>query len=128
MKKIFAVILALAMVFAFAACGEKEPTPDTPETKTLTMGCSADFAPYEFYDGETIVGIDAEIAKAVCDKLGYELEISDMDFDTIITAVSTGKVDFGMSGFTITDARKLSVNFSDPYEETVQASIKQIIL
>ena len=118
MKKVFALILALAMVFAFAACGEeKEPA------KTLTMGCSADFAPYEFYDGDDVIGIDAEIAKAVCDKLGYELVISDMDFDTIITAVSTNKVDFGMSGFTVTEDRLKEVNFSESYTTSKQVIV-----
>ena len=89
--------------------------------ETLTMGSSIDFAPYEYYDDETgeIVGI----AQAVCDALGYELEIEDMQFDSIIMAVVSGKVDFGMSGFTITEERKQNVNFSTPYTTAVQAII-----
>ncbi len=92
---------------------------------TLTMGSSIDFAPYEYYDDETgdIVGIDVEIAQAVCDALGYELEITDMQFDSIIAAVVQNKVDFGMSGFTITEERKQSVNFSTPYTTTAQKII-----
>ena len=106
-----ALVLALLCTAAFA--------------KTLTMGSSIDFAPYEYYDDETgeIVGIDVEIAQAVCDALGYELEIEDMQFDSIIMAVVSGKVDFGMSGFTITEERKQNVNFSTPYTTAVQAII-----
>ncbi len=93
--------------------------------ETLKMGSSIDFAPYEYYDDETgeIVGIDVEIAQAVCDALGYELEIQDMQFDSIIAAVVSGKVDFGMSGFTITEERKQSVDFSTPYTTAVQSII-----
>ncbi len=112
MKKIIAMIMVLAMMFTTAAMAE-----------TLKMGSSCDFAPYEYYHDETgeIVGIDVEIAKAVCEKLGVELEIQDMQFDSIIAAVTSGKVDFGMSGFTVTEERKQSVNFSTPYTSTQQS-------
>ena len=81
----------------------------------LTMATNAYFPPYEYYEGEKIVGIDAEIAQAVADKLGLELKIEDMEFDSIITAVQTGKADMGLAGMTVTDERKQSVNFSDTY-------------
>lgn len=61
----------------------------------LVMATNATFEPYEYYDGDNIVGIDADIAKAICDKLGYELQIEDMEFDSIIAAVQSGKADFG---------------------------------
>ena len=114
MKKTFALIL----IFALMLCG-------TAMAETLTMGSSIDFAPYEYYDDETgeIVGIDVEIAKAVAEKMGYDLEIVDMQFDSIIAAVVSGKVDFGMSGFTITEDRKQSVDFSTPYTTTVQTIV-----
>ena len=114
MKKIFAVVLALALFCASAACAE-----------TLKMGSSIDFAPYEYYDDVTgdIVGIDVEIAKAVCEKLGADLEIVDMQFDSIIAAVVSGKVDFGMSGFTVTEERKQSVDFSTTYTTAKQSVI-----
>lgn len=89
----------------------------------IKMATSADFPPYEYYEGDAIVGIDAEIALAICDKLGYELEIEDMKFDSIITAVSTGKCDFAMAGMTVTDERKASVDFSDSYMTAKQAVI-----
>lgn len=114
MKKIFAVLFALALAVSAAASAE-----------TLTMGSSIDFAPYEYYDDATgeIVGIDVEIAQAVCEKLGCDLVIEDMQFDSIIAAVVSGKVDFGMSGFTITEERKQSVDFSTPYTATQQSII-----
>ena len=114
MKKIFAILLSLALMVSTAAFAE-----------TLTMGSSIDFAPYEYYDDETgeIVGIDVEIAQAVCEKLGYDLSIEDMQFDSIIAAVVSGKVDFGMSGFTITEERMQSVDFSTPYTTAKQSVI-----
>ena len=89
----------------------------------LTMATNAYFPPYEYYEGEEIVGIDADIAKAVADKLGLELKIEDMEFDSIITAVQTGKADMGLAGMTVTDERKESVNFSDTYATGIQVVI-----
>lgn len=91
---------------------------------TLKMATSADFPPYEYHaDDDSILGIDAEVAQAICDKLGYKLEIEDMKFDSIITSVSAGKDDFGMAGMTVTDERKKSVDFSDTYVTAQQAII-----
>ena len=114
MKKTLICIALMMALLAPAALGE-----------TLKMGSSIDFAPYEYYDDATgeIVGVDVEIAQAVADKLGYELEIQDMQFDSIIAAVVSGKVDFGMSGFTVTEERKQSVDFSTQYTTAVQSII-----
>ena len=89
----------------------------------LTMATNAYFPPYEYYEGEEIVGIDAEIAKAVADKLGLELKIEDMEFDSIITAVTAGKADMGLAGMTVTEERKQNVNFSDSYATGVQVVV-----
>ena len=89
----------------------------------LTMATNAYFEPWEYYDGENIVGIDPEVAQAIADKLGLELEIMDMDFDSIITAVSAGKADIGMAGMTVTDERKQNVDFSQTYASAIQAII-----
>ncbi len=91
--------------------------------QVLSMGTNAEFPPYEFYDGDKIVGIDAEIAQAIADKLGMTLEIKDMAFDSIITAVDSGKVDMGMAGMTVTDERLESVNFTKSYATGVQVVI-----
>ena len=116
MKKLFAVLLALClMVPCFAALAEDLPV--------LTMGTNAAFPPYEYYEDETIVGIDAEVAAVIAEKLGMKLEIVDMDFGAIIGAVSTGKIDIGMAGMTVTEERLQSVNFSTSYAKGIQAII-----
>ena len=89
----------------------------------LHMATNAQFPPYEYYDGDKVVGIDAEMAAAIADKLDMKLVIDDMDFDAIITAVQTGKSDMGMAGMTVTEERLKSVNFSDSYAKGVQAVI-----
>ena len=90
---------------------------------TLVMATNAAFEPYEFYDGETIVGIDADMAQAICDILGYELEISDMEFSSIINAVQTGKADIGVAGMTVTEDRLKNIDFSEPYTTATQVII-----
>ena len=104
---------------------EAESTTDTaaPDAQVLKMATNAYFQPYEFYEGDKIVGIDAEIAAAIAEKLGMTLQIEDMEFDSIITAVNQGSVDFGMAGMTITPDRLLEVDFSISYANGVQAII-----
>ena len=125
------MLLVIMCAFALCACGSgaAESTSDASQgfdtvTKgVLTMATNAYFPPYEYYEGSDIVGIDAEIAKAVADKLGLELKIEDMEFDSIITAVSTGKADMGLAGMTVTEERKQNVNFSDTYATGVQVVV-----
>ena len=90
---------------------------------TLVMATNAAFEPYEYYEGETIVGIDADMAQAVCDKLGYELVIEDMEFDSIINAVQSGKADIGVAGMTVTEDRLQSIDFTDSYTTATQVII-----
>ena len=87
------------------------------------MATNAQFEPYEYYDGDQIVGIDADIAKAICDKLGYELKIEDMEFDAIIAAVSSGKADFGAAGITVTEDRKKNIDLTDTYTKACQVIV-----
>lgn len=89
----------------------------------LTMATNAFFPPYEYYEGEDIIGVDAEFAKAICDKLGYELVIEDMEFDSIIPAIQSGKVDFGAAGMTVTEDRLKSIGFTDSYCTGIQSVI-----
>ena len=113
MKKIIALVAALCMLLvSVSAMGD-----------TLTMGTNAFFPPYEYYEGNEIVGIDAEIAAAIAEKLGMDLVIENMEFGAIITAITTGKVDIGMAGMTVTEDRLQSVNFSSTYATGVQAII-----
>ncbi|MBE5790154.1 MAG: amino acid ABC transporter substrate-binding protein [Clostridiales bacterium] len=113
MKKLIAVLLTISLALGCAAA----------LADTLTMGTNASFPPYEFYEDQKIVGIDAEIAQAIADKLGMQLEIADMEFKAIIPAVTEGKIDFGMAGMTVTEERLQSVNFSETYATGIQAVI-----
>ena len=116
MKKLLSILLVLSMLLMGAAMAE---------TTTLTMATNAAFPPYEYYDDETgeVTGIDVEIAQAICDKLGYELEVVDVDFDSIVPGVQSGKYSFGMAGMTVTEDRLESVNFSDSYATGIQVVI-----
>ena len=134
MKKILSAVLAVAMlctcVLMFTACGGNNSSAASDassktEAKELHMATNAAFEPYEYKEGGEVVGIDADIANAICEKLGCKLVIDDMDFDAIITAVTSGKADFGMAGMTITDERKQSVDFTDPYTNAVQVRASQ---
>ncbi len=118
MKKLAAVLLMAAMAAtALVGCGEKE------NDNTLVMATNAEFPPYEYYEGEEIVGIDVEIAQAICDELGKELVIEDMAFDSIIAAVDSGKADFGAAGMTVDPDREKNVAFTDTYAHASQVVI-----
>ena len=73
---------------------------------TLKIGTNAEFPPYEYYEDNQITGIDIDIMQAVCDELGMDMQVEDMAFDSIIAAITSGKVDVGASGFTVTEDRK----------------------
>lgn len=108
---------------ADAAAESTDAAVKTVTEGVLTMGTNAAFPPYEFYEGDVIVGIDAEIAQALAEKLGLELEIVDMDFSSIITSVQTGKIDMGLAGMTVTEERLQNVDFTDSYATGVQVII-----
>ena len=150
-KKVLALTMAALMAASLTACGggAKETTAadttaaDTADTtaaeKTeetsaeaagteaaggvLVMATNAEFPPYEYHDGGEIVGIDAEIAKAIADELGMELEIEDIAFDSIIPEITSGKADMGLAGMTVTEDRKQSVDFTDTYAKASQKII-----
>ena len=103
--------------------GENEAAFTTVEEGKLIMATNAFFPPYEYYEGDKIVGIDAEIAAAIAEKLGLELVIENMEFNSIITAVTTGAADFGLAGMTVTEDRLLEVDFSISYAKGVQAIV-----
>ena len=148
MKKLFALLLTLAMVLSLAACGgdssdtAEETTDDTQTEETtdtestgdaafttveegkLIMSTNAAFPPYEMTDDTgAVVGIDADIAAAIAEKLGLELQIDDMDFDSALLAVQQGKSDMVMAGVSITDDRLLVMDFTDSYATGVQVVI-----
>lgn len=150
MKKMICLMAVAAMAFSMAACGSKDSddaasntapavsaedetdaadAASAPEESkgaeggTLVMATEATFPPYEYLEGDEIVGIDVEIAQAVADDLGMTLQIDDMDFNSIITAVQSGKADMGVAGMTVSEERLQNVNFSDSYATGVQVII-----
>ncbi len=137
-KSIISATLAGVILMSMIGCGQSEPAqPSSPtaggetpavEIKTavdgkLTWATSADFPPYEFIENEQVVGIDADVMAYVAEKLGLESSAENMDFSSVITAVSSGKTDVAASGITVNEDRKQSVDFSDPYVSTSQVVI-----
>lgn len=118
-RKLISFGLVSVMALSITACSGSSSESDD----TLTMATNAAFPPYEYYEGDEITGIDAEIAKAIADELGMKFEIEDMEFDSIIAAVSSNKADIGMAGMTVTEDRKKSINFTDSYSTAVQVII-----
>ena len=115
MKKIIALALALVLCLTlFAACGKK---------KTLVVATSPDFAPFESLEGDKVVGIEVDILEYVCKELGMKLEIEQMDFDSVLPGVQSGKYDCGMSGITVTEDRKKNVLFSEVYYNAAQVIV-----
>lgn len=113
--RLLTVILSAMLILTAVGCGSSD--------KDLVMATNAAFPPYEYYEGDEIVGIDAEIMKAIADDLGMNLVIEDMEFDSIVTAVQSGKADVGAAGMTITEDRLELINFTDSY-----TTAKQVII
>jgi len=129
MKKLIAAMLVGTMVFSLSACGTKETASTDAATEAATDGTTeaatdaAEETEAEYYEGGEVVGIDADIARAIAEDMGMELKIEDMAFDSIIAAVQSGKADFGAAGMTVTEDRLASVDFSDTYAEAKQVII-----
>lgn len=123
MKKVIMTALSMLLVGLLAACGTSEEagksgSGESSDKKVLTMGTSADYPPFEYVDsakGEEIIGFDVDLAKAIAEKLGYEIQVKDMDFNGLIPALETSQVDFVLAGMTPTEERKENVDFSDVY-------------
>ncbi|MCQ2531070.1 MAG: ABC transporter substrate-binding protein [Lachnospiraceae bacterium] len=140
-KKLSAIITLLvvaAMAIALTACGGSSeggaPAGGAAPAGSgssaapaaggkLVMATNAEFPPYEFKEGDNFAGIDVEIAGAIANKLGLELEIADVEFGSIIGGVQSGKFDMGMAGMTVTEERLQSVNFSTSYATGIQSII-----
>ena len=126
MKKIITLALVALMIASLlVGCGNADSKNGlkTVESGKLIMATNAAFPPYEFIEGNEIVGIDAEIAGAIAQKLGLELQIDDMEFDSIIESVKGGKADIGLAGMTVTPERQEVINFTASYATGVQVVI-----
>ena len=108
MKKLMVALMGAAIL---AGCAKND-------SDTIKMITEATFPPYEFLRGQEIVGIDAEICKAVAEKLGKKFSAETVDFDSVIPAVISGKADLAAAGITVTEDRKKNVDFSVPYVKT----------
>lgn len=117
MKKLLSLVLVVALVLSCAviltSCGDNK----------LTMATNAEFPPFEYVEEGEVVGVDADIAKAIAEKLGKELEIVNIDFDAALTGAATGKYDMAVAGITANDDRRKNMNFSDDYYKASQAII-----
>ena len=130
--KLTALALALVMALGLlAGCGSSNSDNNTPagddasdaaKTK-LVVATSPDFPPFESLEGGEVVGIEVDILNKIAEKMGMELDIQQMDFDSVIPGVQAGKFDVGMSGITVTDKRKENVDFSSVYFMAAQAIV-----
>lgn len=139
-KRILAVLTILLLTLSIVGCsGGKKADADIKDNETsaidtmkrikdnnkIIWGTNAEFSPFEMREGKEVIGIDAEIAKRIAEKIGVELVIEDMEFDPLIAALQSGKIDFIAAGFTIRADREEQVLFTDTYFKAVQAVIVQ---
>ena len=125
MKKMIALVLALVMAAAcLTACGGSGvQLADVQKAGKLVIATSPDFPPFENLENGEVVGIEVDILNPVCEKLGVELVIEQMDFDSVVPGIQAGKFDAGVSGITVTEERKQNVDFCDPYFLASQAIV-----
>lgn len=136
MKKILSGVAAVALLFMLGACGGSQKSEGDSQSKALDavkdagvlkVGMSADFAPFEFHsmvDGkDKIVGADVDLANAIADDLGVDIEFMDMEFNAVLSSLEQGKVDIAISGISATPERKKSFDFSDNYYNPPQKVI-----
>ena len=136
MKKLMSLLLAFAMVFALAACGEKEAPPvnDTPapeqqeqtaEPVTFTMGIDPEYPPFSYLgdDGE-YTGFDVDVCKAACEKLGWNFEVFGVNWDEKLVQLDAQECDCVWSGMTILDSMKeAGYVISEPYFYNTQVLV-----
>ncbi|MBP3348543.1 MAG: transporter substrate-binding domain-containing protein [Clostridia bacterium] len=121
MKKFLAVLLSVVMLAVLATgCAKYSTADEIKDRGTLVLYTNAAFPPYEYLSNGQAAGVDIDIAKAIAEELGVELEIHDVKFDTLIPALKSGKADIILAGMTVTDERKESVDFSVSYATSVQ--------
>lgn len=121
MKKLVSLLLAGVLMLSMVACGSTDE--DTDKKEKLIVGTEAGFAPYEYMTGNEVVGVDMDIAKAIADELGMELEIKNMDFDGALLAVQEGKVDFVAAGVSVDPERDEVMDFSHEYVSSTEVVV-----
>lgn len=125
-KGILTIALISILIISTTACGKKIDTMKRiDEGKKIVWGTSANFPPFELKEGTDVVGIDADVAQKIADKLGVELIVEDMEFEALPAALESGKVDFIAAGFTRNSRREKTMDFTKTYFEAVQSIIVQ---
>ena len=122
MKKLSALIISAAIMLSFTAC-QKNDSPAVSEKEKIYVGTEAGFAPYEYMSGDTVVGVDMDIAKAIAEKLGKELVIKNMDFDGALNAVAQGQVDFVAAAVSVLPEREKVMDFSKSYVDSTEVVV-----
>lgn len=125
--KLLSLVAAFAMAVSMTGCGntkteDNEAVADS-DKKVITMATNAEFKPFEYLEGEEIVGADIDMAKAIAKYLDCEIEITNIDFDAALTGAATGKYDMAVAGITANDERRQSMNFSDNYFTASQSIV-----
>ena len=125
MKKIIALVLVIMTVVCLSACGDKGATlKSVQKAGKLTIATSPDFPPFEFLDENNApTGIEIELLKLIAKEFGVELDVQQMDFDSVLPGVQAGKYTVGVSGISVTEERKKNVLFTDPYCLAAQAIV-----
>ena len=126
MKRTKVICFVLAISVILCACGGSKAETSLQDVKKagkLVIATSPDFPPFEFLEGTTVTGIEIDVMTLVCEKLGVELVIEEIAFDSVLPGVQTGKYDCGASGITVTEERKENVLFSDVYYVAAQAIV-----
>ena len=124
MKKFIAIALVLVLALSLAACGAKGATlAEVKKAGKLTVATSPDFPPFESLEGGKVVGIEVDILNLIAKDLGVELEIAQMDFDSVLAAIESAKYDCGMSGITRDADREKNMLFTDPYYNAAQVIV-----
>lgn len=131
MKKIISIMLIMIMAISLVACGTKKEGNKTTDGKNnatetkekIIVGTEPGFAPYEYMEGNKVVGIDMDISKAIADAMGKELEIKTMDFDGALLAVQQGKVDFVAAGVSVDEDRLKVMDFSIDYVNSTEVVV-----
>ncbi|RKD30057.1 ABC transporter substrate-binding protein [Thermohalobacter berrensis] len=121
------ILILLTVLMVFTGCSNKSTLAQIKEKGKLIIGTSAGYPPYEFHEEingkDEIVGFDISIAEEIAKDLGVELEIKDMKFEGLLSALNSGKVDIVIAAMTPTEERKKSVDFSKVYYTAVQGVI-----
>ena len=122
-KKLLAAALVICLCLTFVGCSSGKTLDGIKNSGKLIMATSPDFPPFEMLEGSEVVGIEVEILEKFANTIGVELVIEQMDFESVLPGIQSGKYDVGVSGITITEDRKKNADFTVPYFMASQAIV-----